>query len=198
MSGSKMRWIAGAVSAAALVMGSVAPAAARGPGGWGSGGWSQSNWGSRGWGGYRHRDRGLNGGEIIGIAALIGAVAVIASSASKNGKSRSSYPDDRDYRDSRDYPDDDAYVPSGAAMSADQAADACALAVRDKVEGEQGGYAQILDITEPRAAGQDGWAVDGRVERRSGYRGGGGEVRRFSCDVQGSRVAEVYISRDAG
>jgi len=201
MSGSKLRWIVGMAGAVALVAGSVAPAAARGPGGWGSGGWGHNSWGSRGWGGYhRHRDRGLNGGEIIGIAALLGAVAVVASSASKNSKSRSSYPDDREYREDGYYDPaaerDGAYY--GQTMSADQAADACAVAVRDKVEGDQGGYAQILDVAEPRAAGQDGWAVDGRVERRSGYRGGGGEVRRFSCDVRGSRVAEVYISRDAG
>ncbi|MGE4429245.1 MAG: hypothetical protein AB7E05_00720 [Sphingobium sp.] len=211
MIGSTGRWVMGLAATAAVLVGSVEPAVARGYGGWGSGGWSSGGWG----GGYHHRpyrrDRGLNAGEVIGIAALIGAVAVIASSASKNKDAknradRRSYPDDRDYRN-----DDGAYAgdgnyddapqpgnPSAPAMSADQAADACAVAVRDKVEGEQGGYAQIVDIAEPRAAAQDGWAVDGRVERRSGYRDGAGEVRRFSCDVEGQQVAHVYISLDAG
>lgn len=217
MIGSSGRWVMGMAAAVALLAGSVEPAAARGyghggygPGGWGSGGWSSGGWG----GGYRHRhyrrDRGLNAGDVIGIAALIGAVAVIASSASKN-KSERSYPDNRDYPANREYRGDGIASPDsnydpapgadgypGPAMSADQAADACAVAVRDKVEGEQGGYAQIVDVTEPRASGQEGWAVDGRVERRSGVRDGAGEVRRFSCDVEGNRVAGVYIARDAG
>ena len=192
MTGSKMRLGIGAAVMAATLAGSVVPASARGYGG--------------GWGGsYRpyHRDRGLNAGDVIGIAALIGAVAVIASSAAKDREARDPYPDRNTYPETRPYDgrDGSARSPdagySGPAMSADQAADACAVAVRDKVEGEQGGYAQILDVAEPRASGQEGWSIDGRVERRAGARGDGGEIRRFSCDIEGERVAHVYISRDA-
>ena len=202
MSGSKMRWAIGITGAVALLAGSVVPAAAQG---WGPGGWRPGGHGG-GWGHRPHyRDRGLNAGDVIGIAALIGAVAVIASSASKDRKQTRSAPDPRDYPDTRGSVEEEGYPPEadqsgypGPAMSADQAADACAVAVRDKVEGEQGGYAEILDVAEPRASGQEGWAIDGRVERRAGVRGDSGDVRRFSCDVQGNRVAEVYISRDAG
>jgi len=200
MSGSKTRWGIGVTGAIALLAGSVVPAAAQG---WGHGGWGGPG---GGWGHRPHyRDRGLNAGDVIGIAALIGAVAVIASSASKSNKERGTSTEPRDYPETRGSIEDDGYAPPaeqtsypGPAMNADQAADACAVAVRDKVEGEQGGYAQILDVAEPRASGQEGWAVDGRVERRAGVRGGSGEVRRFSCDVEGNRVAEVYVSRDAG
>ncbi|MPT47695.1 MAG: hypothetical protein E2598_04635 [Sphingobium sp.] len=96
----------GATLAIALVASSATPAMAQrwGNGGYNGSGWSQG-WGGSGWRGdryrpYRHRDRGLNAGDVVGIAALIGAVAVIASSASKNSNknkttatSRDSYPD---------------------------------------------------------------------------------------------------------
>lgn len=78
-----MRRLLGLVSAMAMMGAGIAPAAARDHGryGWGTPGY--------GWSGYRpHRHYrhggGLDAGDVIGIAALIGAVAVIASAAGKD------------------------------------------------------------------------------------------------------------------
>lgn len=198
---SRARWITGTVAGLTLLVGGIAPAVARDhhrPGGYGYPG---------DWGGYpyRHRpyrgyDRGLGAGDVIGIAALIGAVAVIASAASKKRDAPRRYPDvenaphsaDRGQRDG-----DDDYVSGGASsMSEDEAVDACVEAARNKAEGERGGYAEVRSATPQRASGQDGWSVDGRIEIRRNYQDQDGATRRFSCDVEGGRVANVYISRD--
>lgn len=210
--GSKLRWATAIVGTVAMLAGAVAPAQARdrhypgygygNPGGWG---WGGSPYRYRP---YRHYDRGLDAGDVIGIAALIGAVAVIASAASKDRKT-SRYPD----ADSRDLPADDgrngdyrggdyrddgyADGPSGAAMGEEEAVNACVAAARDRAESERGGYAEVRGVDPARATGKDGWAIDGRVELRRNYQDQSGETRRFSCDVKDGRVASVSISRDA-
>lgn len=212
---SKSRRFVGVMLSAALLAGSATPAMAQS---WGGGYNSGHSWGS-GWSGsgwrndryrdryrhYRHRDRGLNAGDVIGIAALIGAVAVIASSASKD--KRAKQPDYREYPDAPSYPAPSSYPTSNqgsypaaggtSAWSSDSAIDACISAVRARAEDERG-YAEIVDVAEPRVNGQDGWSIDGRVEQRSSYRSNDGQTRRFSCDVRGGQVAEVYLSRDFG
>lgn len=181
-----------------LLAGSVAPAMARDHGRYG--GYHGGYGGHGGYGypsryrHYRHRD-GLNAGDVIGIAALIGVVAIIASSVSKNSKT-SRGPDNRnDDRSYEDRADDRSDYPVSSAGE-DAAIDACVSAARDKSESESGGYAEILDVERPRAAGHDGWGIDGRLEERRTYSDTQGVTKRFSCDVQGGRVAYVYISRD--
>lgn len=189
-----MRRLLGLVSAAAMMSAGIAPAAARDHGrhGWGSPGY--------GWGGYRpHRHYrhggGLDAGDVIGIAALIGAVAVIASAASKERErsapeTRTPYPDT--------YPDDRRDEPRDGVSSAvgeDAAVDACVDAVRDEAERD-GDYAEILDVEQPRAQGDDEWDVMGRLEQRQSYRDSQGRTRRFSCTVRDGKVAEVRLSAD--
>lgn len=195
---SKLRWITGTAGALAMLAGSIAPAAARDhrhggygygyPGGWGGGPYRHRH--------HRHYDRGLDAGDVIGIAALIGAVAIIAGSAAKDRKA-SRYPDPETRRppDERDgdYRDDDSY----GAMDEDEAVNACVAAAREEAESEHGGYAEIRDVEPVRATGEDGWAVDGRVELRRNYLDREGETRRFSCDIEGGRIASVRISRDS-
>ncbi len=203
-SGLKMRMAVGLVSAVAMLGASAAPAMARNYGNHGGyrGGYGYPGgyYGGYGYGRhyrhYRHRDR-LDAGEVIGIAALIGAVAVIASAASKEKKSRSEpYPrssepryDDRRYDDRRD--------DYGDARSEDEAVNACASAARDKAERDGGGYAEIVDVERPRASGTNGWDVEGRLEQRRNYQDKSGTTKRFSCDVQGGRVAHVYVTDSA-
>lgn len=189
----KLRWTTGCAAALAVLAGSIAPASARDRGHRGydrPGGWSAPYRYRH----YRHYRRGPDAGAVIGIAALIGAVAVIASSASRDRR-ESRYPDaDERYpsrEDDRDYRDG-AY--SGT-MDGDEAVNACASAARDRAESERGGYAEVRDV-DPVRATEDGWAVDGRIELRRAYRDSAGEALRFSCDVEGGRVANVYISRD--
>lgn len=190
--GRKTRYALCLLGAAAVAGANITPAAARDhyryPGyGYGYGGsWYGSPYRHR-----HHRDRGLDAGDVIGIAALIGVVAIIASSANKDKKARSAPDpryDDRSYDGERD--------DYRGTASEDEAVTMCASAARDKAESQSGGYADIVDVDRPRAVGSDGWSVDGRLEQRSGYRGEDRETRRFSCDVRGGRVAEVYISRD--
>lgn len=71
----KTRWMTGSLVGLALLVGSIGPAQAR------------PRY-DRNWGHHHHRDRG-NGfgfGDAVGVAALIGAVAIVASSMSKDKK----------------------------------------------------------------------------------------------------------------
>lgn len=194
----KMRLVLTALTGAALVAGSIAPAAARDHRGWDNRGWD------RGW---HRRDRGLDFGDAVGIAALIGAVAVVATSMSKDRKARSGTSDaDRpygdadtrnpDYNGDQDYQRDqgDDRVTDNALASEDAAVNACAVAARDEAT-TQGGYAEVRRVDAPRAV-SGGWDVDGQVERRDSYRGPATDVRRFTCSIRNGRVAEIYISKD--
>lgn len=201
----------GAACALALTVAGAAPAAARpgGPYGYGGGpGWHGHSGGYRGgpyWGGYRgyrgYRG-GLDAGDVIGIAALIGAVAVIAGAAARDRGSNRDYDrnDNRPYdgNDSRRY-DDRASGGSRSIVTSDDAANACADAARREAEADnRGGYAQILSVDPAQPYGSaDGWSVDGRVEQRSSAQDRAGVVRRFSCEIEGGRVAHVYLSRDS-
>ncbi|MGD9810454.1 MAG: hypothetical protein AB7U35_03855 [Sphingobium sp.] len=139
---------------------------------------------------YR-RDR-LDAGDVIGIAALVGAVAVIASAASKSKKAER-YPESRD--SSRDYPRDrddydrgDDYSASGE----DEAVNACATAARDEAE-RNGGYAEILEVERPSSRGGDNWHVQGTLEQRRNYQDKRGMQKNFSCTVENGRIARVQV-----
>lgn len=198
------RWMTGSLVGLALLVGSVVPAQARPRYGYD----------------HRHHDRhrgnGFGFGDAVGVAALVGAVAIVASSASKDKKAaQTSNPDGRP--SDRDYADDSAPPPangtdygtdvsdstpparpddfSDVAAGDDQMTDACAVAARDEAQGQGNGYAEVRHMDAPRAA-NGGYNIDGEVETRASYRATGGTTRRFTCTVQNGRVAEVYLSRD--
>lgn len=126
---------------------------------------------------HHHRGGGDGFGTFLGVAALIGAVAIIASSADKNARA-----------DRERIPDRDRL-----AEDESRAVDDCALAARDEAQS-QARHADIASIGDVRSV-TDGWNVDGTVELRESYRDAA-DVRRFSCDWRGGRVANVYLSRD--
>jgi hypothetical protein len=202
----------GSLVGAALVVGSISPAMAR------DGRWDRGY--GRGWDRH-HRGNGFGFGDAVGVAALIGAVAIVASSMKKDRDSRDrSYDGDNsaststdgkdgngrsngDYADngsSRSYPggptadSNDSYAGKGDIANEDAAVDACAVAARDEASAN-GTYAEVKDIGNPQPI-SGGWNVDGNVEQRTGYRNGNGKLRRFTCTVKDGRVAEVYLSRD--
>lgn len=113
----KLRMVMGSLVGAALLAGSIAPAQARGGRGWDRGGWDRGGWGRGDWGHRHHHGDGFDFGDAIGIAALIGAVAIVANSVSKDKaevRDRASAPppvDDRDYQPSD--PTDDQGGDSG-------------------------------------------------------------------------------------
>lgn len=176
------RTVLGTAMSLGLLVGSIGPAEAR-QRGWGNGGWHDSGWNNR-----RHRGDGFGLGDAIGVAAIIGAVAVVANSVSKDrDAARSSTPD---------YRPDPAYETHNDAplASEDTAVDNCANAARDEAMAS-GGYAEIRTIGAPQPT-QGGYNIDGEVERRGSYRDAAGETRRFTCTVQGDKVTDVYLSRD--
>jgi hypothetical protein len=178
----KTRWMTGSLVGLGLMLGSIGAADAR----------PRYDRGyDRGWGHY-HRDRG-NGfgfGDAVGVAALIGAVAIVASSVAKDKQAQ---------RASGPAGNDDAPPPS---QGTDYGVDATSgvpsadddFAARDEAQG-QGGYAEVRQMDAPRAV-QDGYNIDGQVESRANYRAASGTTRRFTCTIKDGRVAEVYLSRD--
>jgi hypothetical protein len=152
-----------------------------------------------GWGGHHHRHRGHDDGfgAFLGAAAVIGAVAIIVSSANKKKAEEARYreppADENDgYADDRaagDAPEGAPGDTADASSGEEAAVDDCAVAARE--EASQGGYyAEVRDITGAQPIGDNGWAVDGTVDQRQGYRGES-EARRFSCIWRDGRVADV-------
>lgn len=194
------RWMTGSMVAIALLAGGVVPAQAR-P-------YHHDHW--------RHRGGGFGFGDAVGVAALVGAVAIVASSASKDKQASQrseagGAPDgdrgDEDHapppaqgtdygedqsRDGRAFPEDRM---SQDRMNDDRMSDACALAAREEAEGQDGGYAEVRRMDAPRAS-NGGYDIDGEVETRASYSAGNGSTRRFTCSMQDGRVAQVYLSRD--
>lgn len=206
---SKARWMIGSLLGAALVLGSIGPAQARPRYGYGGGYHDR----------YRHYDRGGFGlGDAIGVAALVGAVAVVATSMSRDRQAtQDSAPrdpglgndvppppaDGTDYgadiqtphSDNQDGADVETTSRDGVDTGAeDQWTNACADAARQEASAN-GGYAEIRRMDDPRAI-DGGYNIDGEVETRAAYRDASGTTRRFTCTVKDGRVAEVYLSRD--
>ncbi|SKB58947.1 hypothetical protein [Sphingopyxis flava] len=170
-----MRRLTGLSTAAAVLVTTIGasstPAEARGR----HGGW-----------GHRHHDR-IDAGDVIGGLFVIGAIAAIASAASKQKRDRDGryeppYRDDprrdADYepRDARPY-EDGAY---GTGEAEARASDACSWAA----EGELGDGARVESITDVRP-GARGLSVTGTVSQPDG------EVRSFACSYRGGRVIDV-------
>jgi hypothetical protein len=181
--------------ALAAMLGTAASPAMAGRGWYGGGH-------SGGWGGHHHRHRGHDDGfgAFLGAAAVIGAVAIIASSASKKKAEEARYreppADESDgYADDRagDAPEGAPEDTADASSGEEAAVDDCAVAARE--EASQGGYyAEVRDIIDAQPIDDNGWAVDGTIDQRQGYRGES-EARRFSCIWRDGRVADVTFGR---
>lgn len=202
MIGTKARWMTGALVSAGLMLGSVSAAEARPR-------WDRGY--DRGWDRHHHRhgDDGFGVGDAIGVAALVGAVAIVANSLSKDRKVRDPITggeyDAPPPSAGTDYGADVADAPapvdegdfSDIAAQDDAMTDACARAARDEAQQAGGGYAEIRTMASPVAGPDGGYNIDGEVEQRAGYRAAGGETRRFTCTIgRDGRVAQVYLSRD--
>ncbi|MCW2363894.1 MULTISPECIES: hypothetical protein [Sphingobium] len=176
-----------AAAAGAMVMGSAAPASARGY----DGRWDR----------YPRHHRGHdNSGAVIGAIIGVGLIAAIATAAARQ-RDADRYPtrrpgdrgydpryDDRagDYRNDR-YDDGYDGRPAGQALDDEDAAvDACAIAARDQASRD-GNYAEVRDITGARPFGS-GWDVTGTLSMRSNFRAGEGRLRSFRCIWDDGRV----------
>jgi len=130
-----LRSVTGSAVAAALIATSVTPAMAQGYPGYGY----NKGWGHGGKGYRRHRDRGVDAGDVIAGVAIIGVIAAIAAAASKNKRN-------------------DGY--RGNINDENAAADACAIRAEQRFG--QGTRARIDDVIRTR----DGYDVRGSLETR--------------------------------
>ncbi len=145
----------------------------------------------------RHYDRdGIDAGDIIAGALIIGGIAAIASAAADN---------DRGYRSSRYY-DDDGYGYRRNGYGSRAAVDQCVRAARN--EAGRYGRARVTDVTRIERI-RGGYEIRGRlvVEER-GWRGRGDWDRgyhydrygdgydkgRFSCVTRYGRIDDVRLS----
>lgn len=187
-----MRKLTSLATATAIVLTSVGlaatPAEARGRyGGWG----------------YRHHDR-VSTGDVLGGLLIIGTIAAIASSVSKdraqprdrNDRYDPPYrgePQDVPNYDQQPYETPQPYGSGGSEVRPDgdgdysssdgadaRAADACSWAV----EGEMGDDARVDSITDT-TPNNGGWYVTGTAS------GASGDVRSFGCSYRSGRVVDV-------
>ncbi len=128
---------------------------------------------------YRHRgrDRGIDAGDVIGGVVILGAIAAIASAASRNRDS------DRDggYRyDRRPVPEQARYPDRQQPRGLSRAEEMCV----DQVERDRGRVASV----DGSARDPQGWLVSGELER--------GGV--FSCRIgNDGRITDIRIDYDA-
>ena len=137
---------------------------------------------ARGW--HRHRDNGIDAGDLLAGVLIIGGIAAIATAASNRGrKDREAGEDDRyrdDYRadDYRELPrgdygaygdEDRAADRPGSLAPADNGEDAAVDACMDEIERDRGRVDGIEGVDREG----EGWRVSGRA------RGG----RDFTCSV---------------
>lgn len=176
--------LVGTIAAGAMAMTSAAPAMAQ----------------------YRDRDRGIDAGDIIAGAVILGGIAAVASAVGNNRGYR-----DYDYRYDNNYRYDDrgyGYGYSNRYGNPRQAVEQCVRAVEN--DARRAGYrfanvTQIRDVDDQR----NGWRVRGNLVVDSGYgrydnRGWGyGRDRdryrnddsgRFTCRVDRGRVYDIDYS----
>lgn len=181
------RTLVGGVAAGAMALAAATPAQAQ-------------------WRGDRYdRHRGIDAGDVIAGALIIGGIAAIASAANRD-RDRYRYDDRYRGRYDRGYRDDPRSAIEQCVYSAERAAS----------RHSWGGRAEVTDIRDVNAR-RDGYRVKGRIavnrmgrEWRRGDarygRGWGGDYRgwrddyagwdsgKFSCEVEYGRVTDLDYS----
>jgi len=139
----------------------------------------------------RDRDHGIDAGDVIAGALIIGGIAAVAAATSKN---------DRDhYRYGNDYRYDRAGYRYGHRISERQAVRECVQAVERTAN--RYGY-RFADVTQIRDVDRErgGWEVKGRLIVQDGYHRGyrhdasygrGYDKGKFTCDVRHGRVVDI-------
>jgi hypothetical protein len=212
------RLLLGSAVSAAILVTSVAPAAAR-PYRGHHGGWN---------GGWHHRDRGVRGGDVLAGVVILGGIAAIAGMSAKkdrqvddeiayrnrdrNVDAYADRSDDGEWRGDdanadvdanvdADRRDDspaagDAYASNDAAVIRDEdaAVDACARAAEDEAHA-YGSDASVRNIADVEGEGTE-WRVSGTVETRNGYRDRD-SARSFTCTVRYGQIDGVRLDGES-
>jgi len=141
----------------------------------------------------RHRDRGIDAGDVIAGALIIGGIAALASAIDDDHR-------DRDYRyDDRNDRRDRRYSGRGHAQ---QVVEQCVNAAERRAERISGSRADVFEIRDVdrqrggfeirgRIAVQDRSYRGGRNDYRRDYRNAGWDEGRFTCEIQRGRVVDV-------
>ena len=170
--------LVGTIAAGAMAMTSAAPAMAQ----------------------YRDRDRGIDAGDIIAGAVILGGIAAVASAVGNNRGYDYRYDNNYRYHD-RGY----GYGYSNRYGSPRQAVEQCIRAVEN--DARRAGY-RFADVTQIRDVDdqRNGWRVRGnlvvdggygRYNNRWGYnrdRYRNDDAGRFTCRVDRGRVSDVDYS----
>ncbi|MEP3226084.1 MAG: hypothetical protein ABJO01_08920 [Parasphingorhabdus sp.] len=133
---------------------------------------------------------GISAGEVIAGAAVIGAIAAIASSGKKDRYAYSNgYRNDRSYRDNDNRYNNRRY---GKRINSRRAVKKCVRATERKAS-----YYGRADVTQIRDVERTryGYKIKGRLVVNDGYRGyrGGYDRGKFTCYVDGRRVSQVRL-----
>ena len=187
--------LAGTIAAGAMVIGSAAPAVAQ----------------ER----YRDHDRGIEAGDVIAGALVIGGIAAVAAAASNDRDRDRDYRygdyQDRDYRADyrdRDYRDRNwngrgsgwydyrsGYRYGRGNANPDRAVQRCIQAAENQAQRWGGGRAEVTRINNvDRERG--GFEVTGRIAVNNRYNRGWNnrdryDSARFYCDYRGGRVVDI-------
>ncbi|MCX7282551.1 MAG: hypothetical protein NTX28_00635 [Novosphingobium sp.] len=184
--------------ASAAMASAMLPLAAQARPGWNGSGWGGSGWGNRGW----HRDRGIDGGDVLAGILIIGGIAAIASAANTASRNRErtiprdNRPQDDGYRyRNDDLPRQDEWRSEGrvqdwqgsgqgygqdsrgvATRGIDGAVDACVAEA-----GRRGAVDEVYNA----ARNGNGYRVSGALRNGDG----------FTCDVNGQGGVQLDIRR---
>lgn len=165
------RTIAGSIAAGAMMLASAGPAVAQ----------------------DRDRDRGgIDGGDILAGALVLGGIAAIAAVASNRDDDRyDRRHDDYGRYDRRDHA---RYNRAGYER---QAVDLCVRAAEDyAARHNYGTRAQVTNIRDVDRE-RSGFEVKGNIavqDRGRGYRRGGWDEGRFKCEIRRGRVVDIDYS----
>jgi hypothetical protein len=131
---------------------------------------------------WRHRDQGIDGGDILAGVLILGGIAAIASAASNADRQSRSYPDD--YRSGpRPYPEDSRYRAPAADRGyqgggMDRAVDMCVNEVERRAE--------VVAVDGANRTGE-GWFVSGETATGAPW----------SCRIgNDGRIADVAVGDD--
>ncbi len=141
----------------------------------------------------RHRDRGVDAGDVIAGALIIGGIAAIAGAFDGDGDRN--YRDrrhrDRNYRDNRGYHNDGFRGRRGA----EQAIERC-IRTAERQARRFGGW-RFADVTQIRDVDRTrfGFRIRGRMEVQGNqFRGRNFDRGRFTCYVERGNRAQIDFS----
>ena len=137
----------------------------------------------------RDRDGGIDAGDVIAGALIIGGIAAIAVAASKKDHDRDRY----GYRHDRDYRYDRAGYRYHPGMSPREAVQRCVRAAESDASRYSHGRADVTDIRRIKDR-RDGYDVKGRITVSSHHYGRGYDSGKFTCKVRYGRVADIDYS----